>query len=371
MDTARGRRLSRRAFLRSTALGGSGLLAAYLLGCGDDGGEPSPTATTAAPTATSSAPPATEAPLSFTWRRLGASGRQPAPRRDHSLVAASFVSGPGLLLFGGRGPEGTMRDLWRYDFAAEAWTQSGAAGPPARFGHNAVWDAQRGRMAVFGGQAASGFFNDLWSFDPAAEQWAELAGDARPAARYGAAGAVDPAGRFTITHGFTSSGRFDDTWRYDLASAGWTDASPGGARPIERCLMRAVWDTAAQRLLMFGGQTDATPYLGDLWALTPEGWSELTAEPKPSPRKFYAMAFDPALGAALLFGGDTEAGPVNDLWLFDSASDAWSQTEVSGEPPSPRSSHDAAWVPERRSLVVFGGRDASGDLNELWELAVA
>jgi hypothetical protein len=124
---------------------------------------------------------------------------------------------------------------------------------------------------------------------------------------------------------------------------------------------------------MFGGQTDGTPFLGDLWALDLEAssWTEITSEPKPSPRNFYAMAeTDP--GRIALFGGNTPdgPGPMNDLWFFDSQTDTWTLARPEGEAPSARYGHDAVWLPETRRFIVFGGHDASGDLNDLWELTI-
>ena len=365
------RRLSRRALLRGAAAGGAGLLAAYVVGCGEsDDGQPTPAATrlTAPTPDEASAPTATARPpaASMGWSRLAPSGVRPPPRRDHSLVS----DGRQLFLFGGRASE-PLGDLWSFEASVGAWTELTAAdGPPARFGHNAVFDGERGRMVVFGGQSR-GFFNDVWAFDVAGGEWSQLStGESGPSPRYGAAGALDPAGRFLVSHGFTDAGRFDDTWGYGLSGEAWTDASPQGQRPLERCLTRAVWDSDAGRLLMFGGQSTGVPFLGDLWQLTPDGWSELTAKPKPSPRNFYAMAFDDAGGRLLLFGGSTESGPVNDLWLFDSASDSWSQLSPEGEAPSARFGQDAVWMPSSGSLLVFGGRDGSQDLNDLWQLAL-
>ena len=143
--------------------------------------------------------------------------------------------------------------------------------------------------------------------------------------------------------------------------------------------MRGVWDTSQGRFLMFGGQTTGQPFLGDLWALENgggslegAGWREITSEPKPSPRNFYAMVFDSAVGRAILFGGNSQEGPgpVNDLWFFDSSSETWSHPSPEGELPSPRYGHDAAWLASERKFILFGGHDASGDLNDLWELTV-
>lgn len=347
-------------------MGGSGLLAAYFLGCSDgDGGQPARIATATQPGSTPEE--ATPTPAVSRWRLLSAAGALPAIRRDHSLV----TDGERLYVFGGRGP-GPFADLWIYDIAANAWAQSGAPGGPAsRFGHNAVWDPAASRMLVFGGQAGETFFNDLWAFDPATSQWAELpAGGSVPAARYGAAAALDAAsGRLLVSHGFTISGRFDDTWQYDLGSQSWTDISPLGGRPVERCLVRAVWDPFQQRLFIFGGQTTATPFLGDLWSFTDERWRELTRTPSPAPRNLYAMVLDEDAFRVLIFGGNTGEGPMNDLWAYDAGSEHWDRLRPDGGGPSARFSHDAVWIAATSSLFVFGGNDGSGDLNDLWELS--
>lgn len=365
-------RLSRRAFLRSAALGASGLLGAYFLGCGEE------EVAQVGPAPTFTAPPGlpirgTPVPQALRWRQIAPSGALPPARRDHSLVS----DGERLVLFGGRG-ESVLGDLWSYDLDGKrrpqppAWTElTIQGGPSARFGHNATWDEQRARMILFGGQAADGsFFNDTWSFDPAAGVWARLAeGGTAPAARYGAAAALDPEGRLLITHGFTDTGRFDDTWQLDLASQTWLDVSPEGERPVERCLMRAVWDPAQQRLFIFGGQTTETPFLGDLWSFTGGRWRELPRQPAPPPRNFYAMVYDEQSPFIIVFGGRTEGGPMNDLWFFNAAEEYWTQA-FAADAPSPRFGHDSVWLPENRTLLVFGGNDGSSDLNDLWELNV-
>jgi hypothetical protein len=224
-------------------------------------------------------------------------------------------------------------------------------------------------MLIFGGQAAGGaFFNDAWSFGG---QWRKLFGeDYGPPPRYGAASALKPDGLLLVSHGFTNEGRFDDTWSLEPFAA-WTDVSATGTRPLKRCLIRGVWDAKRDRFLIFGGQTDGTPFLGDLWALDANGWAEITSEPKPSPRNFYAMvATDSA--SVVLFGGNSQEGPgpVNDLWFLDTKNDTWTQVQVEGEGPTPRYGHDAVWLPDTRKLIVFGGHDTSGDVNDLWELSI-
>jgi hypothetical protein len=363
------RLISRRALLT----GGAGLLAAYALGCGDD--KPSPIASPAA-TGTRAPPPGTATPAStpsvMRWRRIEASGQQPSGRRDHSLV----TDGRTLLLFGGRTDGEILADYWTFDLEANSWLQPAVgAGPDARFGHNAVYDATTARMLVFAGQAGGDFFNDVWALYNQPPEWRPLDSGSGPAQRYGAASALNADGRLLVSHGFTHQGRFDDSWFFLFApSAVWSDVSPADNRPVKRCLCRGAWDSARNRFLMFGGQTDGEPFLGDLWALDEVllrlgGWQEITSEPKPSPRNFYAMAeTDP--GRIALFGGSTEDGETNDLWLFDSQTDTWTLAQPEGDPPSARYGHDAVWLPDTRRLIVFGGHDATGDLNDLWELTI-
>lgn len=367
-DRQRPSRISRRTLLRFAVLGGSGLLAAHVLGCGDGEGDAAPTATIA-PAEPSPTEPvvSSPSPQALRWERLSAPDPLPPPRRDHSLV----TTGRRLYVFGGKSAE-ELNDLWSYDLEAGAWFRVGVEGGPApRLGHNAVWDANQARLVVFGGQQGNTFFNDTWAFDPEAGSWSELpSGNRTPAARYGAGAALGGEDSLLVTHGFTFEGRFDDTWQLDLATDGWTEVSPAASRPLERCLLRAVWDSRSDRLLLFGGQATGAPFLGDLWALSVDGWAEISADGAPSPRNLYAMAFDEESLRAVLFGGNTADGPVNDLHFFEAATDTWRRASPDNDGPSPRFGHDAVWLPDRRALAVFGGNDGAEDLNDLWLLSV-
>jgi hypothetical protein len=373
--------LSRRLFMRMTLLGGSGLIVALVASCAGVEGvpdatpgaaippptlppatprpSPEPTATPE-PTPEPAATPAAAAPH---WRKVEVDGASPPPRRDHALV----TDGSRLLLFGGRG-EREYADLWSFDISSRQWEELPAGqGPSMRFGANAVYDTTRGQMLVFGGQSGPDFFDETWAFDLARGEWTLISVASAPAQRYGSASAFDPGGRFLISHGFTSQGRFDDLWA--LAGTSWSDLSPAQGRPLQRCLMRGAWDAAGERFLMFGGQATGVPFLDDTWEFREgQGWRELTREPRPPARNFYAMAFDEETRRLILFGGSTSDGPANDLWSFDASVDAWSPVNPGGEVPSPRFGHDMVWARETRSLFMFGGRTSSQDLNDLWEL---
>lgn len=71
----------------------------------------------------------------------------------------------------------------------------------------------------------------------------------------------------------------------------------------------------------------------------------------------HASAASDALGKTVfVLGGRTTKGALGDLWSYGVASGKW--TSIDAQATSPRS--DAAMAVEGTSLVIFGGRDASG-----------
>jgi len=358
--------ISRRRFLRGGMALTAGLGTAYLLGCGsEDPPRDGSPATTAGPSEGQS-PAGTGRP---TWSQVQPLGTIPPARRDHSLVIDS--EGRMVFLFGGRAGSQQLDDLWAYDVAANTWTQLAPAGafPPARFGHNAVFDAAGARMLVFGGQAGGSFFNDIWAYGVRDNSWRSLSASG-PSPRYGAGGA-GVSGSLYLSHGFTDRGRFDDTWAFSLTNDQWTEVSPGqGGRPVKRCLMRIVDDPQRGRVLLYGGQTDGTPFLGDLWSydIAARSWRELAAQ-GPSARNLYSWVRRGDTSQLLLFGGRTPAGDSGELWSFEPGTDRWEQLNAEGMAPSARNGHDAVWLPARKAMFVFGGRDSDGDLSDSWELA--
>jgi hypothetical protein len=311
---------------------------------------------------------ATEAPsptaTEIAWQRLEVAG--PAAREDHTWT----VNGRGTTayLFGGRAADGTaFSDLWAFDLATDAWRRLEVAGPPARFGHNAVWVDGMG-LVVFAGQSPAGFFDDLWLFEPAAERWRQLPGDgARPLARYGSCAALSSDGRLWISHGFTSDGsRFSDTRTYDFTTLRWQDVTPDSERPVERCL-HACWWTDDGRLALYGGQTTGVPALGDLWLLdaAEPRWQEVTLDRGPDARQLYASARWGA-GTVVVGGGTLDGNYLADGWLI--ADDGSARPLDTGDGPAPRSGAELIPDPERQRLLLFGGRDGGGAFDDTWSL---
>jgi hypothetical protein len=315
--------------------------------------------------------PPTPAPVTSTgaiWQQLQPYSDLPSPRINHTIV---LDNARGVWLFGGRTGGKGLNDLWRYDLASNAWRKLQPQGslPPARWGHQAVFNQARDQLVVLSGQSAGGFFNDVWIYDIAANTWSEAKPpSALPEARYGAGLAYDEASNVVyLIHGFTNSGRFDDTWAFDLNTGAWRNVSASAARPLRRCLLDTVYDAARQRVLLFGGQSNEKPFLGDLWSYNVKAaaWQELS-NVMPAPRHLMSLALDAKRGRALLFGGRTEQGAVADVWALDLASTAWRQVSIQGG-PSARHSHDAVYDPVGDQMLVFGGSDGA-EQNDMWAL---
>jgi hypothetical protein len=331
---------------------------------------PSPsTNASASPSVAASAPSAGPSVGPTGWREITPSDG-PAAREDHTWTLDA--GGDVAYLFGGRSGATIYDDLWAFDLATETWSEVTAGGPAARFGHNAAWVRGVG-LVIFAGQGASGFFNDLWAFDPETSTWAQLTADgAVPVARYGSCAALGPDGRLWISHGFTSEGsRFADTRAYDFATANWTDETPVGEAPIERCLHGCWW--SGDTFNLYAGQTTGTLSLGDWWALTvgerpgTNSWAEVAIGGSGLPaRNLYALT--DFRGGHLVFGGQALDGTyLGDAWLIDHDR---APGPGPGGPPAPAGRAGAEMVTDVAAdrVLLFGGRDADGTFDDLWEM---
>jgi len=285
-----------------------------------------------------------------------------------------------ILLFGGQDFTGARNDLWSYSLTARRWTAlnpaAGSPKPAPRFGHTVVFDTARRRLIVFGGQAA-GFFSDVWAYEISSNVWRQLSrDDAGPSRRYGHSAIHEPGrDRMIISHGFTNSGRFDDTWAFDLNTNTWRNISPSSGRPLRRCLHHAVHDSSNGEMLLYAGCSSGSGPCpqADLWSfdLATNRWTERTPrDGNPSGREHYGVAFDAGRGRMVVFGGTGNGGATNDTWEYDPASRRWTAAVIEGGSPGARFRHQGAAGGDG-ALFFFGGSTDTGHSNELWMLAPA
>jgi hypothetical protein len=120
-------------------------------------------------------------------------------------------------------------------------------------------------------------------------------------------------------------------------------------------------------VVLFGGK-QGTTFLSDTWEWDGNNWLQLNPANSPPPRNAHVLAYDPARGRTVLFGGNTPyPGPIlADTWEWDGLD--WVQRFPLTSPP-PRDLHALACDSARGKLVLFGGHGASvsGHLSDTWE----
>ncbi|MBM4408128.1 MAG: hypothetical protein FJ038_05920 [Chloroflexi bacterium] len=99
-------------------------------------------------------------------------------------------------------------------------------------------------------------------------------------------------------------------------------------------------------------------------SLTRATWTRLRPDVGPAPREDHTWTVDSDRARAYLFGGRAGGTLHGDLWVYDLATDAWTELDAP-EGPEPRFGHEAVWLPGR-GLVVFAGQAGPRFFNDLW-----
>ncbi len=309
-------------------------------------------------------------PAANTWTELEPSGTQPSARSAHSMVYDPVSHQ--MIMFGGFGDIGSLNDTWAYDPAADTWTLLKPSGtlPSRRGAHSMVYDPVSHQMIMFGGSGDTGTsLDDTWAYDPATNIWTELEpAGTLPSARSAHSLTHDPASGRLIMFGGASYKSYQDTWAYDPATDIWTELEPSGTQLLARSAQSMAYDPARGRFIMFGGDSAGT-LLDDTAVYDPaaNAWTEL--EPsgmRPTARSAHSMVYDPAGGRFIMFGGDSAGAFLDDTWVFDPAANTWTELEPSGMRPTARSAHSMVYDPTSGRLILFGGAIALALLDDTW-----
>lgn len=214
----------------------------------------------------------------------------------------------------------------------------------ALVGHSAVYDAGTNTMIVFGGTD--------WGMD----------------------------GFDTSAVLLFAPANGDGSWATLVANG-----APGS--PSARDTHTAVYDSANNRMIVFGGEdTNLTP-LADVWVLSNANgqggtpvWTQLSPSGSPPPaRSGHTAVYDPANNLMVVFGGANDAQAFNDVWVLSNANGlggtpAWSRLSPGGTPPKGVLYTSAVYDPSNNVMTVFGGFYAinvSSVSNGVWTLSHA
>lgn len=232
-----------------------------------------------------------------------------------------------FVLFGGdMAPDSAATTNESWVFCSGTWMNATSRmnnAPSPRWGAQVAYDAAEGAVVLFGGSNGIYNFTDTWELQ--GWNWSELTLSVHPG-EGGFAQAMSmayDAGTDTLVWLGLSGWNIYRSEMWTFANGTWTNST--SLLPAE---LTDVWGVALEYdyrdgyLLGFGGactqECDATSavYRGnETWAYHAGVWKVISAQVCPPPRAEGRMAFDPAYGAVILFGGVGSTG-LDDTWAF-------------------------------------------------------
>ena len=113
--------------------------------------------------------------------------------------------------------------------------------------------------------------------------------------------------------------------------------------------------------MLFGGTNGSA--LSNTWSWNGTTWSQLTPATSPPGRWSATMAYDPATGTVVLFGGYSGSSYLSDTWSWNGIT--WSHLTPATSPPA-RAGAMMDYDPTTGTMVLFGGSPGSGFLSDTW-----
>lgn len=224
-----------------------------------------------------------------------------------------------------------------------------------RANHSLAYDSHNDRLVLYGGTCAGYACDDTYIFT-ANSGWQELA-ISGPPAREDAPMVYDSARQRMVLFGGHrwASKHLDDTWEFDGQQ--WTQIDTATV-PGNRSQQAMTYDSQRQRVIMFGGWR-ATQMGEDIWGETWEydgnDWSKVETQHAPSDRSGARMVYVPTWDKTIMFGGiASDRTLLQDTWIYDGQD--WTELHTTSAPPA-RFVHQMAYDPIGDRIVVFGGTD--------------
>ncbi len=197
--------------------------------------------------------------------------------------------------------------------------------------------------------------------------WTQQFPTTSPQNRADASMAYDPAiGKFVLFGGYDAVGQFniptsflDGTWVFNGTT--WTKLSPATS-PSARAGATMAYDPAIGGLVLFGGE-GSSGFLNDTWVFNGTTWTQLSLTTNPLPRWGATMAYDAAIGKVVLFGGNRVKYLLDDTWVFNGTT--WTQLSPPTSPPA-RHYATMAYDASIGKVVLFGGANGSQYFGDTW-----
>ena len=304
------------------------------------------------------------------WTLLG---RQTPGKFGQGFVYASAWNR--FIVFGGATTASPVTNTtWWYSIGTKIWWNlTRTLAPSARTAAAMAYDSRAERVILFGGNISSGLASDTWAFDFGTNTWTNMSPTPGPPARDLAAMVYDSAADRILLFGGLgpASVSLEDTWSYDYSTNRWAIVNTSSPGP--RFAPSLTYDSVADRTILFGGGDSngtAITWKNDTWtfSLPNRQWTKASPTSSPSVRSAAALTYDSASNVALLFGGENSSVAFNDTWAYNASSGQWSNITSVPSPP-PRAAAGFAYDESVDRVVLYGGGVPSGPpLDDVWTL---
>ncbi len=284
------------------------------------------------------------------WTKIVPTGTGPGARYGHTGLYDPTSNT--MMVFGGAegGPAPCANDYFALQHAnaagaTPAWVNLSPSGniPSARMRHSSVYDSATNSLIIFGGFDCTGtYFNDVWKLSNAndaggAPSWTQLVPTGTPPGTREAAAAIyDSATNSLILFGGDdTTTEFSDVWELSHANGtggtpAWKQLIPSGTGPSQRTGAAAVYDSAHSRMIIDGGESAGTIF-SDVWIITDANgvagapaWTQLFAT-VPGPARYYHNAvYDQGSNQMFIFAGASEYPSVSPV------ADVFTLTDANG-----------------------------------------
>lgn len=236
------------------------------------------------------------------------------------------------------------------------------AKPPARRAR--TWHATcavSGDVVAYGGQfKAMQYADQVLSFNVMQQEWKIVRTNGCKAPCVAGHTLTKRGDRLYAFGGHNAGTTMNSMLELDVTSWTWTEKAECRTA---RCYHSAAYDEAADRVVVFGGSLGRgkNNFINTMasYSFADDKWSAIQQKEGatwPSARVKHSAAI--VGNQMFLFGGLTDAGPVNDIYVFNLETDTWSLKEFQGTPPEPRFGHSMTPI-LNGMLLIHGGQGAN------------
>ncbi len=209
--------------------------------------------------------------------------------------------------------KGDVDEVWMWDGAS--WNLFDAEVPTIRMSATMTFDHVHQQMIVFSGCVGNTYPSDTWVF--ADNNWQKIADKGPPGICRGAM-FYDEVRQKPVVFGGSFSGGDRTNAMYEWTNNHWISVDQGRSVPVARSNITIVYDSHRKRAVLYGGASEEG-VLEDLWEWDGKQWEKIEKSGDwPGPREVYGLVYHGQLKEVFLYGGRTGfARPKGDFWSWD------------------------------------------------------